>query len=202
MTLRGKISKKQKEAFKNGNLWVKRGPLRYSRLNEPIEDLVGKLSSRVNASAADILKQKRTKTEKLKSLFCPFCQHERPTKNLKLHSKSQTSNLLCETCCRVSYANKWSCKCGLRWQKCDVHEIQVCEVHQPRLKRKRHEDPRGCDEPMPKLRRQKHHACTPRVDASLAPEPIRVALPPGSKLASRFPHHVKRVATDLRVAPG
>ena len=204
IALRGKTTKKQQDAFKNGNLWVKRGPLRYSRLNDPVEDLVGKLNPRTNASAADVLDQIKMSPKLLKVIRCPSCQNPKSTKNLKLESKSQYANLLCEICCNVSFANTWSCECGLRWQKCGSHEIHLNDPPTSQPKRKRREDQRGCDEPMPKFRRQTQHGCKSRVPAQApaATERIRVALNPHSKLAQRFPHHVKRVATDQRVAPG
>ena len=200
LALRGKASKKQKDEFQNGKLRVKRGPLRYGRLNEPVEDLVGKLSSRVNASATDLLTKFKTKANILEKLFCPNCQHHRSTQKLKMHSMSQASNLLCESCGQVTFAYKWSCCCGLKWQKCEVHEFQIREAAPPRLKRKANVDPWGGDQPMPKLRRQTRATRTKCAASPTAAEPIRVALPPGSKLASRFPHLVKNAVADQRAA--
>ena len=204
IALRGKTTKKQQEAFKNGNLWVKRGPLRYGRLNDPVEELVGKLNQRTNASAADALERIKASPKLLKVIRCPSCQNAKSTRNLKLESKSQYSNLLCEICCNVSLANTWSCECGLKWQKCGSHEIHLKDPPESQPKRKRREDQRGCDEPLPKFRRQNQHGGKSRVPAPApaATESIRVALNPHGKLAQRFPHHVKRVVTDQRVAPG
>ena len=52
MALRGKATKKHQEAQAKGRLKVKRSPLNYARVMDPMEDLVGKLETRTNASAA------------------------------------------------------------------------------------------------------------------------------------------------------
>ena len=78
------------------------------------------------------------------------------------------------------------------------------EAKNPSLKRhtRKPQDARGLDAPFPKLRRQNFEPAiecnVQRVDQAGK----CIGLPPGSKLASRFPHHVKREAADLRAAPG
>ena len=204
LALRGQSSKKQKEAFERGMLWVKRAPLRYSRTDLPIQDLVGSLEDRCKASAADQLVHKdESNLEHLKVLHCPSCQSKKSTRNLKLKTRSQVSNLKCEMCCQTTNAVKWSCNCGLKWQKCERHELRECAPAPPRNKRKKLEDLRGCDAPLPKFRKRIHEPrVTPTSHQQGADERIRVALPPHGKLASRFPHLVKRDTSDQREVHG
>ena len=56
--------------------------------------------------------------------------------------------------------------------------------------------------PFPKFRME-INACDKAHGFEMQARPeIRIALPPNSTLAGRFPHLVKRVVTDQRVTPG
>ena len=70
MNLRGKGTKKHREAQAKGKLMVKQAPLRYSHVMDPVEDLVGRLQTLTNTSAANYM-YKDENTMKLENMFCP-----------------------------------------------------------------------------------------------------------------------------------
>ena len=205
LALQGKTTKRHRDAHDAGKLLIKETPLRYGRVADPIEDNVGVLCIRTNASAADFYPTKNCSPEHLRAIHCPTCQSQRCTKDLKLQSRSQFSNLLCQKCEQVNKANMWACECGHRWRKCEVHEVRWCEPPAPRHarhKRKKPCDEKGGDWPLPKFRKETN-ACNEAHSFEVQARPeIRIALPPNSKLAGRFPHLVKRAVTDQRVTPG
>ena len=180
---------------------LKKAPLRYGRQADPIEARSGSLTDWVSAPAADVILA-TTAPKTLCEVYCPDCGERKCTKGLKLKKMTNFSNLRCQVCTTVTSAQNWSCTCGFKWKKCPTHELRELAPRICRPKLSRPSDCKGTDKPMPKFRKgNPEHACY-----SIQPEQAAVrkciALPPGGKLASRFPHHVKRVATDLRVAPG
>ena len=203
MALKGKAAKKHQEAQAKGRLKVKRSPLNYAKVMDPVEDLVGKLETRTNASAA-AFQHEVHELKMLRKVYCPNCLNEKSTRSLKLKSKSQFSNIKCTACDEVSSAKVWSCECGICWKKCGTHMlIESAPKHTvtTNLKKKRR-DVRGSDVPFPKIR--KTNLAGDFVSPLVYHRPARncIALPPGGVLASRFPHLVKRDASDLRGAPG
>ena len=203
MALKGKAAKKHQEAQAKGRLRVKRSPLNYAKIMDPMEDLVGKLETRTNASAA-AFQHEVHEPKMLRKVFCPNCLNEKSTKSLRLKSKSQFSNIKCTACKEVSSAKGWSCECGVCWKKCGAHilfESRPKQTVSTNIKRKRR-NVRGSDVPFPKVRRKNSagESVSPFLHVSTAR--MCIALPPGGALASRFPHLVKREASDQRGAPG
>ena len=94
LALKSKSSAKQRDAHAKGKLVVKKDPLRYARISDPVEDLVDRLELRNNASAADFLHEDKTH-KYLKKTVCPNCQESKCTKGIALMSKTQISNIRC-----------------------------------------------------------------------------------------------------------
>ena len=80
-----------------------------------------------------------------------------------------------------------------------MHELVQKATRRPELKRKKVMDHKGVEHPMPKSRKGD---LTRHVITEPAPVKRFIALPPGSKLAGRFPQHVQRVSIDQRMTPG
>ena len=201
MEMRGKGTRKHEEAHRTGKLQFCKAPLRYGLQADPIEARSGSLTDWTNAPAANVIFGTAA-PKTLCEVYCPECGQRKCTKGLKLQKLTTFSNLRCEGCTGVISAKKWSCTCGFKWKKCHVHESPDFSQKVYGPKRSRPSDIKGADIPMPKFRKGNsvHEFYSCQLEQPAARNCI--ALPPGGKLASRFPHLVKRAATDLRVAPG
>ena len=101
MSLRGKGTAKHREAQAKGKLKIKKAPLTYSHIMDPVEDLVGRMQSRTNTSAATFM-QKDEKPKKLNDICCPKCMEGKSTEGIQIKSNNQFSNILCGHCSEVS----------------------------------------------------------------------------------------------------
>ena len=79
MSFRGKGTAKHREAHAKGKLRIKQAPLKYAHIMDPVEDLVGRLQSRTNTSAANFV-QNVNGEKFLKENFCPNCMKEKVPK--------------------------------------------------------------------------------------------------------------------------
>ena len=132
----------------------------------------------------------KTHNEIIQSLQCPTCSNEFPTKNLIVKSGSRFSNLRCSRCSEISLSKNWKCCCQKPWVKCHIHCIPPKAARDRTEMKNGREMSRdvGVDHPLPK--RTAVHSENQHVQ--LAAEPRRpIGLDPGSKLAGKFPHHVK-----------
>ena len=92
----------------------------------------------------------------LKAIYCPGCHKARNANDLKLLSKTQYSNIRCEKCSEVSNANLCSCECGMKWRKCNTHELYELEPQTPataKPRRRALRDLRGIEAHFPKFRK-------------------------------------------------
>ena len=114
MNLRGKGTKKHREAQAKGKLLVKQAPIRYSHVMDPVEDLVGRLQTLTNTSAANFM-YKDENTMKLEKILHPKCMESKSTKGFQIKFKTRFSNIQCERCTEISNGKLWSCECGVCW---------------------------------------------------------------------------------------
>ena len=76
MSLRGKGTAKHREAQAKGKLKIKQAPLKYAHIMDTVEDLVGRMQSRTNTSAATFVQTDDEPTF-LKEICCPNCMKEK-----------------------------------------------------------------------------------------------------------------------------
>jgi hypothetical protein len=137
--------------------------------------------------------------KELKEVKCPSCNEEQSTKNHKLKGHAGHSQLKYQECNEVASTYEWLCACGIQWHKCGehVHEYKHDEFQTQQFDarmfskfsargRKRKLPEHGIDQPMP--RRKGNEAMHFEGIEHVQNRPF---LKPGSKLASRFPRHVK-----------
>ena len=107
--------------------------------------------------------------------------------------KSNIWNLKCTTCMKVNSSKCWSCTCGVRWLKCRMHVKRCAEEGDKSSKSPtRRIDERGIDQPFPKRRRGGEQIVLDRTQR--APGRGQIVLNPGTKLAMKFPHLVRKEA--------
>ena len=127
------------------------------------------------------------KESPIKTLLCSCCAHKVPVDNLGIKNGGHFSNLKCKVCNEVCSTKRWLCECGIKWTKCSEHFIPKPPERHRLNQGKRKADFCGVDHPLPKRPIAKF-----QVPVQVDFEPRRIlALPPGSKLARRFPHHVQ-----------
>ena len=199
LELRGKGSRKQVELHEKGKLMVKKTPFTYGRFAVAIEAKSGTLECRTNAFAASIQDKASSHLRPFLHVHCPSCQFPRSSKGLNLNMVTNHAKLKRQSCKETVNTKNWACNCGEKCRKCPVHELTDFHPKVSPRKRPRIQDARGVDKPPPKSRRLEVETV-----AALSGVYSRgaIALPPNGKLAARFPHLVKAVATDLRVATG
>ena len=95
----------------------------------------------------------------------------------------------------MSNSRFWKCDCNQLWHKCCVHvkgydENKQVEPKSKIIRRKKFVF-KGIDKPLPclRLRCNERHAVE---IGSCKRDYFRISLPPGSRLALRFPHLVKK----------
>ena len=131
--------------------------------------------------------------EVLKKLICPECGAKNDASRFKLKQRSNISNLKCTTCMKVNSSKCWSCTCGVRWLKCRTHVKRCVEDGDKSSKSMtRKIDERGIDQPFPKRRKGGEQIVLDRTQRP--PGHGQVVLNPGTKLAIKFPHLVRREA--------
>ena len=126
----------------------------------------------------------------IKQLMCPSCASTVVTTNMKLKRGAHFSNLTCQKCLEVTSSKTWHCMCGQKWIKCHLHAWKaVTSTGSATTRRgKRLVSERGIDAPLPTSRKTVSYTDCIAIDQ--APRQY-IALPPGSKLAMKFPHLVK-----------
>ena len=130
----------------------------------------------------------------LSTIICPMCQHMQDTEHHELRSKLGFHQLTCQRCRQVSSTRQWRCACRLLWYKCDKHVhhkflgMGKRYVADKRGKKRPAAELYGVDKPLPK----KRIYVPPESLFESSDVTRRVRLEPGSKLAQRFPHLVKR----------
>ena len=132
---------------------------------------------------------------KLRYMNCPGCSNRIEVNKLKLVKGAQFSNITCNACNQMSNSRCWKCDCNQLWHKCCVHVKGYDENKQVEPKtnifRRKKFAFKGIDKPLPCLRmrcNEKHAVELGRCKRDY----FRISLPPGSRLALRFPHLVKK----------
>ena len=125
---------------------------------------------------------------KLETLYCPNCPGRYEIGQSKLRTnKGHFSKLKCQACGEANSSRQWACSCGSLWTKCLRHMLWNPRIDKD-MKRRLNtasSSTQGVDKPFPK--RRKLHDQNFAIAIS-APEPKRIRLNLGTKLAERFPH--------------
>ena len=180
-------------------LKIPRTPFKYGRFADAIQARSGMSTCRTNAFAAASVFQPKAHVRHLLQVHCPNCQAPRTSKGLKLNMVTNHAELKCQICNETGITKHWACVCGEKWWKCPIHVFSNFVPESHPKKRQRIHDANGVDKPPPKSRRLEFDPVL-ALGGAISRGPI--ARPPNEKLAARFPHLVKTVATDLRVATG
>ena len=141
-----------------------------------------------------------TSEQHLDTLKCPTCTQSFQTKLLRINTGAHFPNLKCKTCGAIATSKSWACSCGMAWTKCRVHMLTTYKKEaraEHELSRLKHKIAKvQVDHPLT----IKRSNFDPTLDVQMVNEPMHcMALPPGSRLANRFPQHVKNGFTDQRV---
>ena len=129
------------------------------------------------------------------SIQCPECGAKSNTNGRAFRNAKQLSNFKCGACGVTKKISQWKCDCDRIWLKCPLHYgaakfncNDVNSIAKDALKRKRVCQDGGVDKPLPK-RRGIGRDMNGFFDSIQRRGIIRLA--PGSKLAIKFPKHVR-----------
>ena len=195
LALRGIRSIKQKTVWDEGNLHLKptvislKGGTRTISTDDKDEKLTNWVAKGFHGEPA----WSNMHAIRLRHMSCPKCSKIIEVKKLKLVKGAQFSNLKCQACDEITNSKFWRCDCNQLWHKCCIH-VKGCDeyVQKPKSKqiRKTNLVNKGIDKPLPHMRCFDGNAFEA---GSSARDYYSINLPPGSRLAQRFPHLVKQV---------
>ena len=104
------------EEHKRGLLRVKGAPLKYAKVMEPIEAVIGRFELRTNANAAEVIRSDKH-LKQLQKIICPKCQKTKCIVDVKLKVKTAFSHVKCVCCGQITSSRDWSCLCAIKWSK-------------------------------------------------------------------------------------
>ena len=192
MNMRGSgNTKKGRKALEKGDLWLKRKPFTYRRIN---------CDWQRGLATGDWTKQPShpidsVDDQPMENLKCPECNKQNPVKTLRIKDGVHFSNLKCRMCKVVGSSRRWNCACGVPWTRCRLHVLPVLakgsHMKEGSTSRKRKVP---IDHPLHAKRPHDVTAVVPLVSVPRRP----IVLVPGSRLAMRFPQHVKSGSADQR----
>ena len=198
-------NKKAQAAWAAGALQVIHKPL-YLKANRIDFAVVGNMANECHELA--ILHPRDTDMPII-SLCCPTCSFQRKACGFSLYRNACFSNVICNRCKVVHSSRKWLCECGVAWTKCDKH-IPITRKRKAQFTDRRVALRRkfGTDKPFPVSRKRdvisvsQRTASNEAVSSNAHAEPCkRMCLRPGTKLAQRFPHLVKRAGPIKGTGP-
>ena len=191
LAMKGAYKKKHREAHQDDNLKLHKKPLTYRGSAAEWKRVTAKGEDWTKHAAPHVKDLEPEET--LKKLICPECGAKNDAARFKLKQKSNLSNLKCTTCMKVNSSKYWSCTCGIRWLKCRMHVKRSAEEGGMSSKStKRKIDDKGIEQPFPKRRGGEEQIVLDRTQRP--PGHGQVVLNPGTKLAMKFPHLVRREA--------
>ena len=139
-------------------------------------------------------------------IACPDCKTLQSTKTHRLQVKVGFSQFTCKECRCATSTKHWRCPCGDLWHKCEVHVqkslfLQSIGVNVaqsvPKRGVKRFCTERGIEQPKPRSRKMPDYNGIAIMN-SAAPTQQAHFLEPGTQLAAKSPHRVKRQRTQGR----
>ena len=204
LALRGVRTVKQKKLWEDGNLQLKptvislKGSTKVISINDKDELLTNWVAKGFHGEDA----WSNMHAIKLRHMSCPGCRNRVEVSKLKLVKGAQFSNLTCSACHIMTNSKFWRCDCDLLWHKCCLHVKGYDENKTvPKLTkqiRKHKVVKKGLDTPLPSLRLRCNEGHAVEIGSS-SRDYYRVSLPPGSRLALRFPHFAKQVMEQPNV---
>ena len=207
MAMRGIRNPKQKKAWGDGNLFVKpavislRGGAKWIGNDDNDEKMANWVTRGLDGEEA----WNNLNVIKLRYMACPGCNKRIEVNNLKLVRGAQFSSLTCPSCKQFTNSRFWTCDCHHLWHTCSLHvkvphlaneptqvgllDSRRVQLSRGGLERKTKWIEKGVHQPLPRFRRIEENVM---IDGRGSRDYYRVSLPPGTKLALRFPHHVKK----------
>ena len=153
MTMKGNgNTRKGKQATEKGELWLKRKPFTYRRINSDWQRGI----ARDDWASNPIHPIDPVDDQPLENMKCPECNQNFPVESLRIKTGFHFSNLKCRKCHVVGSSKRWRCSCEITWAKCRLHVLPMSTKGSStpqgssRVKRKVNEVP--TDHPLPAKR--------------------------------------------------